>query len=138
MKGRTKLILISVIIVVIAFVTLPLWGMGPAVFLDSKRTIISRVVSPDGKRTAQVERIVVGGVPSIVVMVRPSWMPDWYLAGCAAASHYQDTMAHIRWVSNKAIEIGYSSDRLDWETSASPFHTDPCENLMVTFHRDRL
>jgi hypothetical protein len=75
---------------VFGLVTLPVWGMGVAVFLDSTRTVLDRHPSPDGARIAQVERIVVGGVPSIVVIVRSWWMPNWYLAGCVAASHYEE------------------------------------------------
>ena len=137
MKGWQKVILISWMILVIAVVTLPLWGMGPAVFLDSERTVISRAVSPDGKRTAQIERIVVGGTPTIVIMVRPAWMPNWYLAGCAAASHYEDAAARVEWTTNSAINIRHTDSRLFWDTNSAPFHNDPCENLSVTFKPER-
>lgn len=137
MKGWQKAVLIAGMIVVIAVVTLPFWGMGPAVFLDSKRMVISRAVSPDGKRTAQVERIVVGGVPTIVVMVRPVWMPNWYLAGCAAASHYQNAAAGVHWTSNSTIHVRHTDARLYWNTGTAPFHNDPCENLSLTFEQGR-
>ena len=52
-------------------VTSPIWGMGPAVFLESERSVLSSERSPDGKRIAQVERLVVGGMPNIIVMVSP-------------------------------------------------------------------
>src|SRR3569833_1620083 len=80
-----------------------IWGMGVAIFLDSERTVVSRQLSPSGKRIAQVERIVVGGVPSSVVMARPRWMPDRYLFGCAATSHYGDATAQLRWASEKML-----------------------------------
>lgn len=115
--------------------TLPIWGMGPAAFLDSQRAVISRVSSPDGTRVAQVERIVVGGAPSIVVMVRPRWMPDWYLAGCAAASHYQEAKAQVRWSTNDAIVVSYAGDQMYWRTGSAPFHSAPCEGLAVTFEK---
>ena len=138
MKRLTKLILIPVAVFVIGLVTLPFWGMGPAVFLDSERTVISRTKSPDGARTAQVERIVVGGVPSIVIMVRPWWMPDWYLAGCAAASHYEDAEASIRWVSNSSIQIDGRDELRFWaKTGNAPFHDKACSDLSVTFSEVR-
>jgi len=133
MTLRRKVVLICAVVVMIAIVTLPELGMGPAIFLDSERTVIARAVSPDGNRIGQVERIVVGGVPSIVVMVRPSWMPNWYLAGCAATSHYHETAASIRWLSNRSIEIRHADDRLEWATGAAPFHSKSCEDLLVTF-----
>ncbi|WBY06214.1 hypothetical protein PIB19_11210 [Sphingomonas sp. 7/4-4] len=138
MKRRTKFILIPGIIILAVVATLPFWGMGPAVFLDSERAVISRVTSPDGKRTAQVERIVVGGEPSIVVMVRPAWMPDWYLAGCAATSHHQDATARVRWVSNSAIDIRHSGEQRFWSTGSAPFHNEACGDLLVTFDNKRL
>ena len=81
MSRRANLTLVAGVIAVCAIVTVPLWGMVPAVFLDSERTVVSRSPSPDGRRIAQVERIIVGGEPTIIVMVRSWWMPDWYLAG---------------------------------------------------------
>jgi hypothetical protein len=138
MKRLTKLVLIAVAISIVGLVTLPFWGMGPAVFLDSERTVISRAKSPDGARTAQVERIVIGGVPSIVIVVRRWWMPDWYLAGCAAASHYQEAKASVRWVSNGSIEVRHTDGRLFWdETGHAPFHNKTCGDLSVTFDEVR-
>jgi hypothetical protein len=130
MKLRTKLTLLMPMFLV---VTLPLWGMGPAVFLDSKRTLISQTPSPDGKRVAQVERILVGGVPSIVVMVRPEWMPNWYLTGCAAASHYREADARVHWATNDAIVVTHSGDQRFWDIGSAPFHSAPCDGLTVTF-----
>jgi hypothetical protein len=109
--------------------------MGPAVFLDSKRTILSKAASPDGKRIAQVERIVVGGAPSIVVLVRPRWMPDWYLTGCAAASHYHDTEAHVHWTASDVILVTHTDDQTFWDIDSAPFHSTPCEGLTVAFGR---
>ena len=132
MKRLTKLILIAVAVFVIGLATLPFWGWGLAYFLDSERTVISRVMSPDRARTAQVERIVVGGAPSIVILVRPWWMPDWYVAGCAAASHYQDAKASVRWVSNSTIEISHTDGRPFWhEAGHAPFHNETCGDLNV-------
>ncbi len=132
---RLSIIYIGAVIVLIAVVTLPFWGMGPAVFLDSKRTIIARAPSPDGKRIAQIERIIVGGVPSIVVMVRASWMPDWYLTGCAAASHYQDGVARISWTSNNALLIRHTDDLRSWKRGSAPFHNEHCEDPVVSFRQ---
>jgi hypothetical protein len=115
----------------VALVTLPLWGMGPAVFLDSRRTVISRIRSPDALRSAQVERLIVGGVPSIVVMVRSWWLPDWYLVGCAAASHYEDAKAQVRWTSNRAIVVIHTDKPLYWDIGSAPFHSQPCESVSV-------
>src|SRR5439155_3315678 len=82
MTGKKSVLVLALSLTAFALVvTLPIWGMGPAVFFDSNRTIVARRPSPDGKRIAQIERLVVGGVPSIVVTVRWSWMPNWYLAG---------------------------------------------------------
>jgi hypothetical protein len=134
MTFRAKLILVTAMIILCAVGTLPFWGMGPAVFLDSKRTVISRATSPDGTRVAQIERIVVGGTPSIVVMVRPQWIPDWYLTGCAAASHYQDALAQVRWSTKDAIAVTHTDDRLYWDIGSAPFHNAPCNNLAVTFN----
>jgi hypothetical protein len=123
--------LIAVVAFVVASVTIPFWGMGPAVFLDSSRTVISRIPSPDRLRSAQVERVIVGGVPSIVVMVRSWWLPDWYLVGCAAASHYEDARAQVRWTSNRAIAVTHSDKRLYWNIGSAPFHNQPCESISV-------
>lgn len=134
MTRRKKLILAVAMIILCAVDTLPFWGMGPAVLLDSERTVISRVLSPDGTRVAQVERIVVGGTPSIVVMVRPQWMPDWYITGCAAASHYQDAEAQVRWSTKDAIAVTHTDDQLYWDIGSAPFHSALCEGLTVTFN----
>ena len=111
---------------------LPTWGMGLATFLDSERTILTRVDAPDGRLIAQVERIVVGGVPNIVVVVRPSWTPDWYLAGCAAASHYEEAPASVRWTSARTLEIIHASDDPSWRLGSAPFKHRSCGDLGVT------
>ena len=129
--NQSKL-LISIVFALIAFLalfTVGIWGMAPAVFLDSHRTILSRQPSPDGKRIAQVERMVVGGVPNIVVMVRSWWMPNWYLTGCAAASHYQDTNARAAWVSNDSLAVTSVDDERFWQQGVAPFHNTPCRGL---------
>jgi hypothetical protein len=124
--------LISGMALLFAFGTLPFWGMGPAVLLDSSRTIISKTTSPDGRRSAQVERMTVGGVPNIVVVVRSWWLPNWYITGCAAVSHYGDANAQVRWTSNKAIAVAHAGDQLNWDIGSAPFHNAPCEDLTVT------
>ncbi len=66
-------------------------------------------------------------------------MPDWYLAGCAAASHYHDAEASIQWVSNSSIEIHHTDSRLFWnEGGHVPFHDKACSDLSVTFNEVRL
>jgi hypothetical protein len=129
-----KLLVIAAGMLAAALVTVPIWGMGPAVFLDSQRTVMSRHISPNGDRVAQVERIIVGGAPSVVVMVRSKWMPDWYLLGCSAASHYGEAKASVRWVSTNAINV-IPSDKSDgWRTGSAPFHHGSCDSVSVSFH----
>ena len=112
-------------------VTFPIWGMGSAVFLDSERSVLSSEKSPDGKRIAQVERLVVGGMPNIIVMVRPSWMPDWYLAGCSAIRHYGDARASVKWTASDQIAVAHTDGSQFWWTSAAPFLGGSCHNLRV-------
>lgn len=114
--------------------TLPYWGMGPAVFLDSERSVISRASSPDGKRVAQVERVIVGGEPSIVILIRRSWEPDWYLTGCVAASHYQDEQARIEWASNTRFIIFHGPQGY-WDNKSAPFHNNPCSDVTAIFQK---
>ena len=109
--------------------------MGAGVFLDSDRTVISSQSSPDGRRVAQVERIVVGGVPSIVVTVRPSWKPNWYLSSCAAASHYEEASAKIAWASASELKVSSKTAPLSWEVGTAPFHDEPCANLVVSIFK---
>ncbi|WP_448662695.1 hypothetical protein ACG3SL_18885 [Sphingomonas sp. CJ20] len=130
---RSRAILLSIAgIVAFLILTLPYWGMGSAVFLDSERSVISRASSPDGKRIAQVERVIVGGEPSIVILVRRSWEPDWYLTGCVAASHYQDEQARIEWASNARLIIFHGGPQSYWDNSA-PFHNNPCSDVTAIF-----
>ena len=116
------------VVVIGAVLTLPIWGMGVAVFLDSERTVLSRQPSPDGKRIAQVERLVVGGVPSIVVIVRSWWMPNWYLTGCVAASHYQEIDARSVWKSNDFLAVVTIDDVRAW-TKSAPFKGRACNQV---------
>lgn len=118
----------------LAIFTLPIWGMAPAAFLDSERTVLSRAPAPNGTRVAQVERLIVGGVPHIVVLVRANWSPDWYLAGCVAASHYRDDRVSVRWLSDAAIEVTHQDARRFWNLGRAPFHREPCTNLTVRFY----
>jgi hypothetical protein len=113
---------------ILALVTLPIWGMGLAVFLDAKRTVLARHPSPDGRRIAQVERMVVGGVPSIVVIVRSWWMPDWYLGGCVAASHYENMDARVVWKTNNSLVVQTRGDVGEWTRSA-PFKGKSCSQV---------
>jgi hypothetical protein len=129
MKRRSKWLLIGLSVLAIAFLSLPIWGMGPAAFLDSQRTIIARNVSPDGKRVAQVERLLVGNVSNIVIIVRPRWMPNWYLAGCPAASHYEETNVAVRWTTNSQIEVKSESGQRFWSSNSAPFHVGACDDL---------
>lgn len=131
MKRCNRIILKFLIGGLVLLITFPFWGMGPAVFLDSKRTVLSSARSPDGQRTAQVERLIVGGVPNIVVTVRASWLPDWYLAGCAAISHYRDARTSVAWNSNDALTVTHTDERRFWRTDGAPFHLGACDNLSV-------
>lgn len=114
---------------IVAVVTLPIWAMGLAVFLDAKRTVLARRPSPDGRRIAQVERMVVGGVPSIVVIVRSWWVPDWYLGGCVAASHYEDIGARAVWQSNNSLVVQTRGDVSRWRNNSAPFKGKGCSQL---------
>jgi hypothetical protein len=130
---RTGWIVVSVTLTLgLLLLFLPVWGMGAAVFLDSRRTMVFARSSPDQRRIAQVERLVVGGVPTIVVTVRPSWRPNWYLWSCAAASHYEDTSAKIRWKSPDTLEISSGVDPSDWLIGKAPFHNQSCKGLAVS------
>ena len=125
---RRNILTAFAVAVVLAVGTLPIWGMGVAVFLDARRTVLVRQPSPDGRRIAQVERMVVGGVPSIVVIVRSWWMPDWYLSGCVAASHYEEVDARILWRSNNSLVVQTRGDRGNW-TRGAPFKGKSCSQL---------
>ena len=130
---RTGWIVVSAMLVLGALlVSLPFWGMGAAVFLDSRRFIISSRSSPDGRRIADIERLVVGGEPSIVVTVRPLWKTNWYLVSCAAASHYQDARASVTWTSANALRISSDADASYWDLGSAPFHNEPCPDLTVS------
>lgn len=115
-----------------AVVTLPIWGMGPAVFMDSERTVLTRVLSPDRTQVAQVERLVVGGAPSIIVTVKQTWMPNWYLLGCVAVSHYGDTSARLRWQSNRSLTIATRAEASFWRAAGAPFHLTGCSDLSTS------
>lgn len=130
---RTNQIVVGVILasVLLFVVTFPIWGMGAAMFLDADRAVISSQPSPDGRRIAQIERLVVGSVPSVVVTVRPSWMPDWYLPACAAASHYRDTKVAIAWGSPGSLTIRSNARSKSWKVGIAPFHNRPCSNLSI-------
>lgn len=115
---------------VAAVVSVPIWGMGAAVFVDSDRTVLSRVLSQDHTHVAQLERLVVGGAPSIVVTVRPVWLPSWYLLECVAASHYQETTARVAWVSNRSLTVTTNpAEARAWRTDGAAFHPSGCHGF---------
>ncbi|MFA6113164.1 MAG: hypothetical protein WC729_04210 [Sphingomonas sp.] len=135
MRRVGKFILVLAVIGIMAIFTLPLWGMGPAILLDSDRTILSAHASPDGRLIAQIERFTVGGapdgVPSIVVIVRPWWAPNWYIAGCAAASHYQEASARLVWTGNMKLQLMVQGDPSEWTIGSAPFHNGGCPGLSL-------
>lgn len=130
--GKTSIILIAALIAFVGLLTFPIWGMGVAVFHDSQRTVLARQTSPDGNRIAQAERLVVGGVPNIVVIVRDWWMPNWYLSGCVAAAHYEETSAAIEWASNNALTITSDDESRFWNVGEAPFHQRSCTKVATT------
>jgi len=130
---KTIFAITGLAVVAAAVITLPIWGMGPAVFLDSERRILARAPSPDGRRVAQVERIVVGGAPSIVILIRSRWTPNWYLTGCIAARHYQDAQARISWAGDRSLRIRATDDPRNWSDQMAPLHGNPCRDVTTTF-----
>ncbi len=129
-KART--LLVAALVLLGAIVTLPVWGWGPAYYLDMERTVLSTVPSPDGGRIASVERVVVGGEPTIVVMIRDRWLPDWYLTGCVATSHYQDASADVEWVSSRMMTIRTDGEPRFWSAHSAPFHEGRCSDISAT------
>jgi hypothetical protein len=129
---RTGYIVVGIVTAGGILLSLPIWGMGIAAFIDARRSVVSSHQSPDERRIAQVERLVVGGVPSIVVTVRRSWMPNWYISSCAAASHYGETTANVRWTSAISLEVSSGADPQHWFVGAAPFHSDACPGLIVS------
>ncbi|MEA3061673.1 MAG: hypothetical protein QOJ94_1454 [Sphingomonadales bacterium] len=128
------------VILLAAFVvTAPFTLMGPAVFMDSQREVLGRATSPDGRRIAQVERLVVGGAPSIVVTLRRSWQPDWYLTTCKVVSHRGETTARLRWSGDRALDV--ESPSPDWGGDppfrwGGPLRGPPaCPPVFVRIHR---
>jgi hypothetical protein len=95
-------------------------AFGAAAYLDSDRDVIVRAVSPDGSRTAQLERLVVGGAPNMVVTLRRSWHPDWYLTSCKPVSYYGESAAVFRWTSNRALLVDAATEPGQWDSDA-PF-----------------
>ena len=73
----------------------------------------------------------VGGVPNIVAIVRDTWMPDWYLLGCVAASHYDEAEATIEWVSDSELVLNHSGTDERW-TSLAPFHDEGCDDITIS------
>jgi hypothetical protein len=113
----------------IAIITIPIWGMGPAVYLDSERTIRTSKASPDDSKIASVEEIVVGGVPSIVIIVRDRWLPSWYFTGCVVSSHYEDVDVSVEWVSNTTIKVLSEAEPSYWNAGRAPFRNAPCTGI---------
>ncbi len=115
--------------------TLPIWGWGSAYYFDSQRTVLASSVSPDGSSIAQVERLVVGDVPNIILTLRSSWAPNWYLMSCAAVSHYGETQAGVRWLSNDRIALRTSVEPKYWRTDAAPFKHRGCGRMTVVIEK---
>lgn len=125
-------IVVGLIGLAVALVTFPVWAMGPAVFMDSERKIRSFHSSPDGNRYATVEEFTVGGVPNIVVIVRNHWLPNWYLTGCVAASHYQGANVLLEWTSNSSIALTSDVEQQYWDAGNAPFREGKCETVKTT------
>lgn len=115
----------------IAIITSPIWGMGPAVYLDSERTIRASNASGDDRKFATVEEIVVGGVPNIVIIVRDRWLPSWYSTGCVASSHYGDVNVSVKWVSNTTIRLLSDAEPRFWNAETAPFRNAPCIGVSI-------
>ena len=117
MGRRRRLFFVAGAALVIAIATFPLWAMammGPAVYFDSERVTRAAEASPDGKKIASVEEIVVGGVPNIGIIIRDWWLPSWYFTGCVASSHYNDVDASLEWVSNTSIQLRSNAEPRYW------------------------
>lgn len=95
-------------------------AFGAAAFLDSEREVAGRAVSPDGTWTAQLERLTVGGAPNMVVTLRRSWAPDWYLTSCKPLSYYGESAAILRWTSDSTLLVDAATEPSHWESHA-PF-----------------
>ena len=114
----------------------PVILMGP---LDSQRRILSRASSPDGRWIAQLERLTVGGAPNIVVTLRRSWQPNWYLTSCKAVSYYGDTRAVLRWEAPTRLAV-IAEGNSGWNNHApfrweGPFSAPPgCSPVHVEVH----
>lgn len=122
--------------------TAPMTLMGPAVFLDSERKVLARSASPDGKWIGQLEQLIVGGAPNVVVTIRRSWQPDWYLTSCKALSHYGEATASLRWRDSKTLIL--SPNIGDWDY-VPPFRWDGplkaapgCEPVAVLVAREEI
>lgn len=115
----------------IGIITIPMWGMGPAVYLDSERTIRTSKASPDRSKIATVEEIFVGGVPNIVIIVRDRWLPSWYFTGCVASSHYDDVDVSVEWVSNNSIKLLSNAESRFWKADMAPFRNTSCADIMT-------
>ena len=133
--GRGRLKIAAVCAAAAAAATFPIWGMAPAVFLDSSRQVLARSTSPDSKHVAQVERLTVGGAANVVVMVRPPWAPDWYLAGCPVTSHYEDANPSIAWASNHSVIVSTHDAISLWDADMAPFHSRPCSKVDAIMHQ---
>ncbi len=131
--GRTRrLFFVAGAALVIAIATFPLWAMammGPAVYFGSERVTRAAEASPDGKKIASVEEIVVGGVPNIVIIIRDWWLPSWYFTGCVASSHYDDVDASLEWVSNTTIQLRSNAEPRYWKAEGAPFRNAPCKGV---------
>ena len=96
-------------------------GFGIAAFLDSEREVLDRVASPGGTWTAQVERLTVGGAPNMVITVRRSWHPDWYLTSCKPVSYYGESAVSLSWTSDRELVAEVSTELRGWRGDGGPF-----------------
>lgn len=103
------------LVLAIVVLTAPVTMMGPAVYLDSRREVRSELPSPDSRWIAQLERITVGGAPSMVVTVRRWWQPNWYLTSCKAVSYYGNALAQLRWLDDTHLAVAAHTGPEQWD-----------------------
>ena len=127
---------------ILVMLLFPAFGMGflfgAAAFLDSERHVLNRARSPDGAWVAQLERLVVGGAPNMVITLRRSWQPDWYFTSCKAISHYGDAGAVLRWAGAAELVVDADASAQTWRNDP-PFRWDGplssapgCRPIVVT------
>jgi hypothetical protein len=110
-----------VLLLLFAPVLLTFGAFGTAAYLDSEREVIAGAVSPDGRWIAQLERLTVGGAPNLVVTLRRSWHPNWYLTSCKSVSYYGESTVVLRWTSRRTLVVDAATDPSHWD-SLAPFN----------------